>query len=148
MQTLSDWITRVLRLAERLNWLPPLLVRLFVGYFFFETGWGKVHNLDAFADRFAGWGIPYPAFSAALSAYTECIGGALTVVGLFTRLVSIPMMLNMVVAIVSVKLKTVGSLNEFVELDEPLYLLCFLWLMIEGAGRVSVDSLLKRAYAG
>jgi putative oxidoreductase len=54
----------------------------------------------------------------------------------------------MLVAIVSVKLKTVGSLDEFVELDEPLYLLCFLWLMIVGAGRVSVDSLLKRAYSG
>lgn len=148
MQAFRDWSTRVLRLAERLSWLPPLLVRLFVGYFFFETGWSKLQNLDAFADRFAGWGIPYPAFNAALSAYTECIGGALTVVGLFTRLVSIPMMINMLVAIVSVRLKTVGSLSEFVELDEPLYLLCFLWLMIEGAGRVSVDSLLKRAYSG
>src|SRR5262249_26516053 len=50
MQTLRDWSARVLRLAERLNWLPPLLVRLFVGYFFFETGWGKLHDLDAFAN--------------------------------------------------------------------------------------------------
>lgn len=58
------------------------------------------------------------------------------------------MMINMLVAIVSVRLKTAGSLDEFVELDEPLYLLCFLWLMIVGAGRVSVDSLLKRAYSG
>jgi hypothetical protein len=51
------------------------------------------------------------------------------------------MMIKMLVAIVSVKLKTVGSLDEFVELDEPLYLLCFLWLMIVGAGRASLDSL-------
>jgi putative oxidoreductase len=47
-----------LALAQRLDWVPPLLMRLFVGYFFFETGWGKIHNLDAFAERFAGWGIP------------------------------------------------------------------------------------------
>src|SRR5262245_60890545 len=148
MQTLRDWSTRALRLAQRLNWLPPLLVRLFVGYFFFETGWGKLLHLAASAERFAGWGLPYPAFNAALSAYTECIGGAFTMVGLLTRLVSVPMMINMLVAIVSVRLKTVGSLDEFVELDEPLYLLCYLWLMIVGAGRVSVDSLLKRAYSG
>src|SRR5262245_12176524 len=163
-----DWLTLVPCLATFLGaspcsaeplrvGQPSLLVApspgarswgLFVGYFFFETGWGKLHDLDAFAERFAGWGIPYPAFNAALSACTECIGGAFTIVGLFTRLVSIPMMINMVVAIVSVRLKTVGSLDEFVELDEPLYLLCFLWLMIVGAGRVSVDSLLKRAYSG
>jgi putative oxidoreductase len=72
----------------------------------------------------------------------------LTIIGLFTRLVSIPMMINMRVAIVSVRLKTVGSLDDFVELAEPLYLLCFLWLMIVGTGRVSVDSLLKRALSG
>jgi hypothetical protein len=50
------------------------------------------------------------------------------------------MMINMLMAIVSVRFKTVGSLDDLVELDEPLYLLCFLWLMIVGAGRVSVDS--------
>jgi putative oxidoreductase len=105
--------------ANTLDWLPPLLIRLFVGYFFFETGWTKIHNLDAFAHRFAGWGIPNPAFNAALSAYTECIGGASTIVGLATRLVSIPMMINMAVAILTVKLKNVSGLDDFVELDEP-----------------------------
>ena len=49
-------------LFDRLSaawWIPALLMRLFVGYFFMETGWGKLHNLDGFAQRFAGWGIPY-----------------------------------------------------------------------------------------
>ena len=68
----EEFMTRILTaslaLANRLDWLPPLLMRLFVGYFFFETGWGKIHNLDAFAERFAGWGIPYPYFNAVLSA--------------------------------------------------------------------------------
>jgi putative oxidoreductase len=128
------------------DWLPPLLIRLFVGYFFFETGWAKIHNLDAFTQRFAGWGIPYPAFNATLSAYTEFIGGALTVIGLATRLVSIPMMINMAVAILTVKLKNVTGLDDFVELDEPLYLLSFFWLMISGAGFVSIDYLVTRVW--
>ncbi len=135
----------LLGLMASLGWMPPLLMRLFVGYFFFETGWAKVHDLDAFTQRFVGWGIPHPAFNAALSAYTECIGGALIVVGLLTRLVSIPLIINMVVAILTVKLKRVAGLDDFVELDEPLYALSFFWLMIAGPGCVSLDYLLVRA---
>jgi putative oxidoreductase len=133
-----------IRLTERLRWLAPLLMRLFLGYFFLETGWGKIHNLDAFAQRFAGWGIPHPAFNAALSAYTEFIGGAMTIAGLFMRVVSIPMIINMAVAILSVKIKDVHGLNDFVELDEPLYALGFFWLMMNGAGAVSLDYFIER----
>ncbi len=143
VQFVANWLSRLLRLADALRWLPPLLVRLFVGYMFFESGWAKLHNLAGFAERFAEWGIPYPAFSAALSAYTECIGGALLVVGLFTRIVSIPMIINMVVAIATVKMARVASLEDFVELDEPLYILGFFWLLIAGPGGVSLDYLVK-----
>jgi len=135
----------LLALMASLGWMPPLLMRLFVGYFFFETGWAKLHNLDAFTQRFMEWGIPHPAFNAALSAYTECIGGALIVVGLLTRLASVPLIINMMVAILTVKLKKVAGLDDFVELDEPLYALSFFWLMIAGPGCVSLDYLLVRA---
>jgi putative oxidoreductase len=124
-------------------WVPALLMRLFVGYFFMETGWGKIHNLDTFAMRFAEWGIPHPAFNAALSAYTEFLGGLLTILGFGMRFVSIPMIINMIVAIVTVKLKNVSGLNDFAELDEPLYALSFAWLFFSGAGWVSVDGLLR-----
>ena len=109
-----------------------------------ETGWAKIHNLDSFAMRFAEWGIPHPAFNAALSGYTEFLGGALTIVGLGMRFVSIPMIINMVVAILSVKLKSVGGLDDFAELDEPLYALTFVWLFFSGAGWLSIDGLLKQ----
>jgi putative oxidoreductase len=126
------------------SWIPALFTRLFVGYFFMETGWAKIHNLDSFAMRFAEWGIPHPAFNAALSAYTEFLGGALTIAGLGMRFVSIPMVINMIVAILSVKLKSVGGLDDFVELDEPLYALTFVWLFFSGAGWLSLDGLLKQ----
>lgn len=134
------------QLFDRLSaagWIPALLMRLFVGYFFMETGWGKIHSLDAFTTRFAQWGIPYPAFNAALSAYTEFLGGALTILGLGMRFVSIPMIVNMIVAILTVKLKNVSGLDDFVELDEPLYALSFVWLFFSGAGWLSVDFLLR-----
>ena len=139
-------IEGILGLISRQEWTAQLLVRLFVGYFFMETGWGKLHNLDGFAQRFAGWGIPYPYFNAALSAYTEFIGGCLTIFGIGTRLVSIPMMINMVVAILKVNLKRVTTFDDFVELDEPLYALAYLWLLLSGAGKVSIDYLIARAF--
>ncbi len=138
-------IEEVLTLLGRSEWVAQLLVRLFVGYFFMETGWGKLHNLDGFAQRFAGWGIPHPYFNAALSAYTEFIGGLLTVFGLGTRLVSIPMIINMLVAILKVNLMQVSSLDDFSELDEPLYALVYLWLLLSGPGWVSIDYIVSRA---
>ena len=137
---------KTLELLPKFGWVALLLTRLFVGYFFLETGWGKLHNLDGFAMRFAQWGIPHPAFNAALSAYTEFIGGALTIAGLGTRLVSIPMIINMIVAIVAVNIKSVSSLNDFVELDEPLYALSFLWLFFFGPGFVSMDAFVKSIF--
>ena len=142
---LAAMVEKVLQRLSSFEWLAALMIRLFVGYFFFETGWAKLHNLDTFTQRFMQWGIPHPAFNAALSAYTECIGGALTVLGLGMRFVSIPMMINMAVAVITVKMKNVAGLDDFVELDEPLYALAYFWLMISGAGWISLDYLIRSA---
>jgi putative oxidoreductase len=139
-------IEEAIHLLNKQEWIVQLLVRVFVGYFFMETGWAKLHNLDGFARRFAGWGIPWPHFNAALSAYTEFIGGLLTIFGIGTRLLSIPMIINMLVAILKVNLMHVNNLDDFVELDEPLYALAYLWLLISGPGWVSVDYLISRTF--
>jgi putative oxidoreductase len=142
--TTAGRIDEALRRLSRAQWVPQLLVRLFVGYFFLETGWGKINNLQAMTERFTEWGIPAPAFNAALSGWTELLGGTLIVLGLFTRLVSVPLFINMVVATLAVKLEKVTGLDDFVELDEPLYALSFLWLFFSGPGWVSLDHLLDR----
>jgi len=54
----------------------------------------------------------------------------------------------MVVATAVVKLPGVESLDDFVELDEPLYILVFLWLLFAGPGRISLDHLLWPRLAG
>src|ERR1700722_8383359 len=116
-------IEEAIHLLNEQQWIVQLLVRVFVGYFFMETGWGKLHNLDGFAQRFAGWGIPWPHFNAALSAYTEFIGGLLTIFGSGTRWVSIPIINNMLAEIPNVNLVSVKNLDDFVEVEEPLYAL-------------------------
>ena len=140
-----QWIEKRTRKLNQGAFFPALLVRLFVGNFFFETGIGKVQNLDVMTERFIEWGIPFPAFNAALSGYTELIGGALLLLGLATRAACVPLFINMVVAVLTVKLAAVSSLSDFVELDEPLYALSFLWLFFQGPGPVSIDHLLWNA---
>lgn len=141
---MNDLYLRIGRQFQALDWLAPLLIRLVFGYFWLETGWAKLHNLDGFAGRFTEWGIPFPLFNATLSAGTEFVGGALIMLGLFTRLTMIPMIVNMVVALLVVVLENVNGLDEFVELDEVLYVFVFLWLFMAGPGRVSLDSLIAR----
>jgi uncharacterized membrane protein YphA (DoxX/SURF4 family) len=83
-------ILLILGWTKTADWLAPLAMRLFFGYFWIVNGWAKIWDLRGFAQRFAGWGIPYPHVSAALSAYTELVGGSLLFVGLLTRLVTLP----------------------------------------------------------
>jgi putative oxidoreductase len=145
VQLLKRWINAALGLASSLDWLAPLLMRIYFGYFWAETGWGKIHNLNAFAQRFIGWGVAYPHISAALSGYTEWIGGILLMLGLFTRLVSIPLMFNMFVALVKVKMKEVTGIDDFAEMDEALYMFILFWLMMAGPGRISIDNWIRSA---
>ncbi|WP_236585272.1 DoxX family protein [Dyella sp. EPa41] len=144
-QFIADKASRLLAVLHRIEWLGPLVVRLVFGYFWLETGIAKVHNLDGFTQRFIGWGIPYPAFSAGLSAWTELVGGLLIMLGLCTRLVCIPMLINMAVAVTLVVSSNLMGLDDYVEADEIVYSLIFFWLLVSGPGKASVDTLLARA---
>ncbi|MDG2523959.1 DoxX family protein [Stenotrophomonas sp. HITSZ_GD] len=135
---------RVLARLHALSWFGPLLVRCVFGYFWLETGWAKLHNLAFFSSRFVEWGIPWPTFNAALSAGTEFVGGLLMIVGLGTRLVMVPMIVNMLVALAVVVLPQISTLDEFVELDEVLYVAVFTWLLLAGPGAASLDAWIAR----
>lgn len=132
---------------SRTEWLGPLLLRLVFGYFWLETGWAKLHNLEFFAGRFVEWGIPWPMLSATVSGATDLIGGALLIIGLGTRLAAIPMIINMLVALAVVVLPTITTFNEFVELDEVLYVCVLFWLLMAGPGKASLDHVLARRFA-
>ena len=143
MQT-TPLYARTLALLDDHAWIGPLLLRLVFGYFWLETGWAKLHNLAFFTERFIEWGIPWPALSAAVCAGTEFIGGVLMMLGLATRLTMLPMIFNMLVALAVVVLPGVSTLDEFVELDEVLYVAVFVWLLVAGPGRASLDHLIAR----
>src|SRR3954449_5895615 len=78
----------------------PLLlaVRLYWGWQFAQTGWGKLHHLDRISVCFAGLGIPWPAFNAHFVSGLECVGGILLIIGLGSRLIGFLLAANMFVA--------------------------------------------------
>ncbi len=102
--------------AERTNWRTALfgtcapgwsiLVRLLVGLVvFFPEGIQKLAFPDILgAGRFANIGIPYPNLMGPFVGVVETTCGALIILGLFTRLASIPLIVIMIVAIVSTKI--------------------------------------------
>src|SRR4051794_37766383 len=89
---------KLLVLADNLSFLGPLLLRVTLALVFIESGVGKLQHLDNITEYFASLHIPMPGFNARLTAGTELFGGALVLVGLGTRLVSIPLAFTMVVA--------------------------------------------------
>src|SRR5262249_7103854 len=100
----------VLGIARRLFWLPPTLARLTVGWFFLVSGWGQLHSLPDIIDFFSAVGIPAPESQAPLAATAEFLCGLLVLVGLFTRLAAVPLIVVMAVAIATARHEEVTSL--------------------------------------
>ena len=134
---------RALDVMRKLDWLAPLLGRLAVGLLFMLDGWAKLHNIDAVTSFFAELGIPAPHFNVLLVSYSQLLCGAALVVGLLTRLATVPLIVSMAMAIVTAKLPKVHSLYDFVGLDEVTYLVVLVMIAILGPGLVSLDTLAR-----
>src|ERR1700683_1985592 len=79
-----------------------LLIRLYWGWQFAQDGWGKLTHLDRVAAFFAQLGLPAPAMTAAMVGTIEFAGGILLILGIFSRIVSLVLFINMTVAYLSV----------------------------------------------
>src|ERR1700733_1156200 len=75
-----------------------LVVRLYWGWQFAQTGWGKLHHLAQITEFFRSLDIPLPAFNAHFVAGLECGGGLLLIAGLASRLTGFLLAANMFVA--------------------------------------------------
>ena len=127
------------------TWLPPLAVRIVVGWVFLWSGWEKLHALPRMIQNFREWGIPAPELLTPLASGIEFAGGLLLLVGLFTRLASIPMMIVMLVAIASAKWGDVDSLETLLGFEEVSYFVMFGYLAVAGPGPLSLDHLVLKA---
>ncbi|SDW39123.1 putative oxidoreductase [Hydrobacter penzbergensis] len=124
--------------------VPLLLLRLVLAYGFYGPAKMKWKDINSVIDWFGSIGIPAPVFNAYLAAGTEMLGVVLLVLGLGTRLIAIPLVITMLVAI-----KTVHWTNGFEAADNgfeiPLYYtIMLLTLLVYGPGKWSVDYLIRR----
>lgn len=124
--------------------LPALLTRISIGVVFIESGWGKLHHLDKVVEFFASLGIPAARLQAPFVASVELVGGLLVLLGLGTRVASVPLIGTMVVAILTAKRGDIHGASDLLFMPEFLFIVLLLWLIVRGAGAVSVDQILAK----
>ena len=131
----------------------PLLLamRLYWGWQFFVTGKGKLMNLDKTASFFASIDIPMPKINAILAGSTECFGGLLLLLGLFSRLVSVPLIFCMLVAYATADKEALHSIfsdpDKFTGATPFLFLLTCVIVFAFGPGKISLDAALFKKTA-
>jgi len=122
--------------------LSLLLARFAIAYGFYDPAMQKWSDISSVATWFGSIGIPFPTLNAYMAASTELLGVVLLTLGLFTRLISLPLIVVMVVAITTVHLVhgfSAGN-NGF---EIPMYYMLFLAIFASfGAGKFSLDYLL------
>jgi putative oxidoreductase len=129
-----------------------------MGTGFMVHGWAKWNRGPAtFGKLLQFLGVPLPDFAAWIVTLLELIGGFAMIIGAFVTIISIPLIISMLVAMLTVNLrygfsaiKTIG-LNESGPIFGPpgyeinlLYIAGLLILMVAGASPWSVDRWLQR----
>ena len=120
-----------------------LALRLVLAYGFFNPAMMKIKDINSIAGWFESINIPLPTLNAYLATGTEVLGVILLILGLFTRWISIPLIITMIVAIATVH---IGNGFEAGEngFEIPLYyILILLTLFTFGAGKYSLDQFFK-----
>ncbi len=116
-----------------------LFARLIVAYGFYGPAMMKWSDIDSVASWFGTLGIPFPTLNAYMAASTEMAGVVLLTLGFLIRLISIPLIVVMLVAIFTVHIHNGFSCgnNGF---EIPVYYMLFLLIFItSGAGKFSLD---------
>lgn len=124
---------------QKWGWVPALLGRLSIGYVFLESGWGKIQHLPKIVEYFTELGIPFASAQAPFVAGVELVGGALLLAGWMTRFASIPLIGTMIVAIITAKREDITSLSSLLGMSEFLMIVVMVFLVFDGAGKLSVD---------
>lgn len=139
------------RAASALSLLqsPMLLaVRLYWGFQFAQTGWGKLHNLAKITAFFATLHIPFPAFNAPFVSTLEFVGGILLILGLFSRPIAFLLAGNMLVAYWTADREALTSIfsdpGKFYVADPYTFLFASLMVLIFGAGFFAADTYIAK----
>lgn len=138
-------------LARLGGWLQSpllLIIRLWWGWSFAQTGWGKLMNLERTTNFFASLNLPAPRLNAMAAGTTECVGGVLLLFGLYTRFVSPALIVVMLVAYATADHEALEALfrdpDKFTSAAPFLFLFAAVICFVFGPGRWSLDALVRK----
>lgn len=124
-----------------------LAVRLYWGWQFMMTGWGKLRNIQHVIGFFTSLNIPAPALNAWFVSSLEFVGGILLIVGLGSRLISLALAIDMLVAYLAADQEALRSIfsdpGKFYNADPYTFLFASLMILIFGPGRFALDYVLS-----
>lgn len=125
-----------------------LAIRTYWGWQFFQTGKGKLLNFDRTVEFFTSLNIPLPAVNAAMAGTVECLGGLLLLIGLFSRVVSLQLIVVMIVAYLTADAEALQNIfskpDDFTSASPFLFLLTAVIVACFGGGKLSLDTLLGK----
>jgi putative oxidoreductase len=132
-------------ILNKLQDIALLTLRLVLAYGFYDPALRKWEDIHAVAGWFeSGLHLPFPLINAYLAATTELLGVILLTLGLFTRVITLPLMVVMLVAIFMVHLSNGFSAGDQ-GFEIPLYyLLMLLTLASHGGGKFSLDHFIMK----
>jgi len=141
---------RFIALANRAQSPLLLLIRLYWGWQFAQTGWGKLHHLDHVTEFFTNLGLPAPGPTALFVALVEFVGGILLAFGLGSRLVALILFVNMTVAYWTADREAftgiVSNPDKFYGADPYTFWFAALLILVFGPGLFALDSLVSRRF--
>ena len=130
-------------LLDKLSFVPALLARISIGYVFVNSGWGKFGKMDQVIGFFQSIGIPMAEIQAPVISGIELFGGIALIIGLGTRYFSVLLTGIMAVALMTAHAADVGGLSDLFKMYQFMYILLLGYFITQGAGKLSVDSMLK-----
>jgi putative oxidoreductase len=135
-------------LVSRLRSPFLLFVRLYWGWQLAQSGWGKLHNLDKVTEFFGSLNLPHPAQMAVAISCLEFFGGILFAIGLFSRMISLVLTINMIMAYVTADREALFSFfsdpDKFSAAAPYVFLVSSVIVLIFGPGKFCIDYLLRR----
>lgn len=140
--TLTGWLERVGA------WLAPLGLRLLLAWEFWESGVEKFRGENWFADIQSQFPFPFSILPADLSwflaTWSELLGAVALVVGLGTRFFSASLIILTVVAWMAVHAGNGYNVCDNGYKLPLIYLVLFVPLLLNGAGKLSLDNWISR----
>jgi putative oxidoreductase len=148
MDTINRLYALFLKIVNSLQSPFLLFIRIVFGWQFLETGIGHFRNMDKTVAFFTDLHIPAPSFNAHLVSGLETVGGILLILGLASRLISVPLLINMTVAYLTAERDKFTAFfsdsNSFFGADAFPFFLTALLILIFGPGLFALDTLIKR----